>query len=145
VGVAVGAVILVGGSLWFLLARSSFESAAHYTAAIAFFVCIIIVVHINARDVDQVPAEPLLGALKPRKNFYGAIAAAMLLAPALMLLYWGVFGWDHFVFWLEAVLIVLFAIFWALQTAELWHRGNRMYPADSAPGRQHEPTVTPAE
>jgi hypothetical protein len=35
------------------------------------------------------------------------------------------FDWDHAVLWIEGVLITLFAIFWILQTKELWGEGIR--------------------
>jgi hypothetical protein len=33
--------------------------------------------------------------------------------------------WPYWVIWLETILISLFALFWALQTRELWGEGLR--------------------
>jgi hypothetical protein len=33
--------------------------------------------------------------------------------------------WPYWVIWLESILISLFALFWAIQTRELWGDGLR--------------------
>lgn len=36
--------------------------------------------------------------------------------------------WQHWLFVLEATLIILFAAFWVVQTVELWDEGLRRAP-----------------
>src|SRR5262245_37733431 len=124
--------------------RSFFTHTAHYSAAITMFVCFLGVVVLDAISykVQHDPAvqarDPLAekvkgtfrDALKPR-NPYLWIAIAMILDAIV----WGivglVFNWQHWIFWVEATLIVLFALFWGWQTVELWNKGLRGQSATS--------------
>ena len=58
---------------------------------------------------------------------------------------WGivglVFNWQHWIFWVEATLIFLFAFFWSWQTVELWNKGLRRQSATS--GRNDPVAVVP--
>ncbi len=118
-GLLISAGLLVAGGLWFFLGRSSFECGAHFTAAIVMFVFIIAVVAWNAWGVA---GEQVRGAGRTR---YGQLAFAMVLAGVVL----GVATWrgwlDNGVFWIELTLIVLFAVFWVLQSVELWDDGMR--------------------
>ena len=121
-GLAVAAAVFVGGIVWFFWNREGFDQGAHYTAALAMFICIIIVVIVNARQYHRKPAT---GAKPSARNPYAVIAVAMVVAPLLLAAYKWVFGWDHAVLWIEGVLIFLFALFWISQTKELWNEGLR--------------------
>jgi hypothetical protein len=113
-GLVVAGVVLFGGILWFWLNRPGFSGHAHYTAAILLFACIIAVVGLNARD-----SRPLFAGL------YLIIAVAMVASAVGMGLYQRWHEWDHSVLWIEGTLIALFAIFWLIQTVELWSDGLR--------------------
>lgn len=121
-GLTVAAAVFAGGIVWFFANRDGFESGAHYTAALAMFVCIILVVIVNAQQYHRNPAT----ASKPSgRNPYAVIAVAMVVLPLLLAAYKWIFGWDHAVLWIEGVLIALFASFWISQTQELWNEGLR--------------------
>lgn len=115
---------IVTGAVWlvtalvFFLAHDFFMSKAHFTAAGLMFACIIAVVWINAtgyRDDNQ--SDSL-------RNRYAAIAVAM--AGSLVVIPIGLLrDWPYWVIVLEGLLITLFAIFWALQTDDLWVKGLR--------------------
>jgi len=106
----------------FLVARPFFTRTAHYAAAVLLFGCIVLVACSNARGYQRVT-----GAGSPR-NRYAAIAAAMALSVIVFGLA-GLLGWDYWLIALETALISLFAVFWVIQTVELWNEGLRTLPA----------------
>jgi hypothetical protein len=72
------------------------------------------------------------------RNRYATIATAMLasaviigIAPAL--------GWDYWVIALESAFIALFAVFWIVQTIELWDDGLRRQPPGPPTGSDPRP------
>ncbi|NMO93909.1 hypothetical protein [Actinomycetospora sp. TBRC 11914] len=101
----VTALALVGGALIFLTSRERFQSAAHPTAAISLFVGIFLVVVLNAAS-SRGPGYA---------RIYGGAAVGMPVAAVIAFLA----GGEHWVFWVEFVLISSFAVFWAIQTYEL--------------------------
>ncbi len=102
--------LLVGAGLfvWW----DGFTTRAHAIAAVLMFSFLALAVGGNAWDRRRDPA--------PRTYFwlYAAVAAAMVIAPAIMF----PLGprWDHMVLVLEATEIALFAVFWLVQTREHW-------------------------
>lgn len=127
-----GFVVVVGG--WFLVARSSFVDYAHYGTAVPMFGLIVAVALVNAARVDEfVEAGGTLtmGAAATYKRLYRAIAYAMgvVIGAALALfVVQAVAGeppFPHWVFVVEALLLVLFAAYWILQTLQ--------YAVDGAP------------
>lgn len=105
---AVGAVLIfLGGVGWFVLDRSGFDRGAHYTAAITLFVCIVIVAVLNS--------------LRQRVR-YGTVAILMVVSGLGLGFYTWRTGWAHGVLVVEATLILLFAVFWAVQTQEFWKK-----------------------
>lgn len=120
VGLGVAVLIFGGGLAWFLLDRSGFIGHAHYAAAIVMFACIVVVVLVNAEQYRRKHADPRSPA-----NRYSVIAIAMVVVPLLMVAWKKLFGWEHAVLGIEAVLILLFAAFWVSQTEELWNEGLR--------------------
>jgi hypothetical protein len=56
---------------------------------------------------------------------YRTVAIAMLAALAATVAISLLTGSTSLVFWVEVVLITLFAVFWVIQTVELWDRGLR--------------------
>jgi hypothetical protein len=118
VGYGVAAGVWIAAALVFWLARDFFVRNAHYTAAVLMFVCILVVVWINALGYKEKTS-----ATSPR-NRYAAIGVAMV-ASSLVIGIAGGLGWKYSVIAIEASLIVLFALFWVIQTRELWHDGLR--------------------
>jgi hypothetical protein len=131
VGMAVATALWVVVVVAFVWARSPFLEHAHYTAAMVLFVCMIAVVLINAWSVGRHRA----GGAAPRPsdylNAYAAVAVLMAGSVLLLLGCWFM-GWQHAVLWIELALVVSFALFWAIQTRELWQVGVRRDPAPRA-------------
>lgn len=104
-------------ALFFLAAPDLFDRRAHFTAAILMFVCIFCVVVINAWEVMKDKKQ----TASSRRNFYPAVAIAMAAASVVIVV-------DHGEYWvivIEGTLISLFAVFWGIQTWELWREGLR--------------------
>ena len=123
-GLVLATVVLGCGIAWFSWNRAGFTKGAHYTAAIALFVCIIGVAILNAKGFDR----QRLGARRmrlPYANRYSVIAVGMVASAVGIGLWKWLVGWDHAVLWIEGVLIAFFAAFWLIQTQELWHEGLR--------------------
>lgn len=115
------AIVLAGG--YFALNTDQVEEHGHEVAAIFFFVFIILVVAVNARDLsgrfDWTP-EALWSAAT---NRYGLIAILMVVT--LVVLFLTRNGFDHWILALEALLIGQFAVYWGFQTEELRGRESR--------------------
>lgn len=128
-GLAISAVLLVGGMIWFATDRSSFIGNAHYAAALTMFGFIILVVVWNAWQLAlKGVSEPEQMDRRRYLNRYSYLAIGMVGGGLLMAGYAGLFGWSHVVLWIETLLIGLFALFWILQTSELWGEGLRDVP-----------------
>ena len=111
----------------YLLARPFFVQYAHYTSAISFFLLLIGAVWINSRrtrgnaDLARLPVSAY-------RQIYRAIAVAMVAAIGVGVAVFMLTGnqnavvGDRFpvVFWIEAVLLLLFVTYWVFQTVELW-------------------------
>lgn len=116
----VGALLVIGvaATVFGLLARKRrhgrFRDHGHLCAAIPLFIGIVIVVVANAWSA-------------PQGNFtvwYIVVAALMggsLLTGGIL---W-VVGVQHWALWLEALIILWYAVFWLVQTVELGGAANR--------------------
>jgi hypothetical protein len=107
-GYGVAALIFLGAVGWFVLDRSSFDKGAHYTAAIPLFASIVVVVILNSR----------------RDNWswrYMSIAVLMVVGTGVLVAITFLADWDYGILVAEALLIVLFAVFWMIQTVERWN------------------------
>jgi hypothetical protein len=80
------------------------------------FVCFFLVVLLNALGHESSPKSP--------RNPYSDVAFAMILS-CIAIGGAAAAGWDYSILAIEAALIFLFAVFWGLQTHELWDRGLR--------------------
>ncbi|RBY87431.1 hypothetical protein [Blastococcus sp. TF02A-26] len=126
--------LLVAGALWLLAAgtfwfrRDDFIDAAHWVAAVGLFLAIIVVVVENAL---RSPGPGSLGTMTPRQRIRAVVTAAPSVRHpypvlALTMVAVGIVGLllvaggALSVFWLEAALIALFAVFWGYQTKERW-------------------------
>lgn len=126
IGIAVTALVLGGGAVWFYVDRESFLDLAHAAAAVPMFLALVAVVWLNARHVQEAVRE---GVMPPQESryvpVYRAIAVGMLVALAATVAISLATSSTSLVLWVEVVLITLFAAFWVVQTVELWRRGLR--------------------
>ena len=117
IGLAVFAVVFAVWTSWV-------QAHGHSLAAIALFVMIVIVVLINAVGLARTSQDN-----PPRKayvNRYLWIAIAMLVSFVVIVgAHLVSSSFTLWFFWLEAVLLVEFAVFWVVQTVELWDRVQR--------------------
>jgi hypothetical protein len=132
----IGAVLLVAGVIWYQSSTENFEQYAHGATALAMFVFIWFAVLLNggwpkplwrrAYQLigEKVPAHMPSDREKKFRTWYRAVAGFMFVA-GLGVVLTAPLGieWEHKVFWLEALEIVPFAIFWTLQTFEAWESG----------------------
>lgn len=128
IGYAVAVTIWVLTALIFWADRDFFTRTAHHTAAVLMFLCIVAVAVNNALDYKRKTSP---GSLK---NRYAAIAGTMV-ATSLVILVAALLGWQYWIIAIEATLLSLFAVFFGIQTSELWRDGLR---------QQHAPTNDPA-
>lgn len=128
VGFGIAVAVVAAVTFVFFAFREFFVHVAHYAAAIPMFGCIVLVVIINAVrrqkvEVTQTGLRARMGqaaeALLPPRNGYAVIALLMLVAVVVggALEWAGVY--QDTIFYLEAALILLFGVFWVLQTIEL--------------------------
>jgi hypothetical protein len=117
-GLVVAGAIVLGTWLWYDLAPDSFQgvgddvAGGHFTAAIALFVCIGVVVLCNVLP----PTRP------PFREVYLAIVVLMALNGVVGVLFAveaGPFDWRYWLLAVETAGIVLFVVFWLVQTVEL--------------------------
>jgi hypothetical protein len=125
-GLALSLAVLGGGVVWFFVARDSFIAHGHDAAAIPMFLAIVGVVWLNARDVEQAVSQGAVPTTRTRYvSMYRTVAIAMLVALAATVAINLASASTTVVLWVEVVLITLFAVFWVIQTIELWDRGLR--------------------
>ncbi|GIG29412.1 hypothetical protein [Cellulomonas marina] len=125
---AVAALVWAALTVWFVLGRPSFLLLAHWVAAVALFGLVAGVAALNARAVRT---RVSVRALRPGQyaGAYAAIAVGMagtVVAAALLAGAQAVGLVDPprgTVLVVELVLLLLFAAFWVLQTAENWEEG----------------------
>lgn len=97
-----------------LVAPQVVVARAHDLAAVLLFVAVVGVVVRRAFAARTASARWAAA--------YSTLGAAMLLTlSAVVALHATVPAWGHAVLVLEAALVALFALFWVLQTVELWH------------------------
>ena len=125
-GLALTLAVLGGGVVWFFVARDSFVAHGHDASAIPMFLAIVGVVWLNARDVRAAVREGAAPTTHTRYvAIYRGIAVAMLVALVATVAINLATSSAQIVLWVEVVLITLFAVFWLVQTTELWNRGLR--------------------
>jgi hypothetical protein len=125
-GLALTLAVLGGGVVWFFVARDGFIAHGHDASAIPMFLAIVGVVWLNARGVSTAVREGAAPATHTRYvAIYRGIAVAMLVALVATVAINLATSSAQIVLWVEVVLITLFAVFWLVQTTELWNRGWR--------------------
>lgn len=110
-------VTMVVGLVGFVGWRELFIAAAHFTAAVVMFLAITGVVWING---EQAGAETAPRRHRINPAAYKTIAilmVAVILAAALA----AVVQLPYWVLVVELLLIIVFAVFWILQTIDLWN------------------------
>jgi putative Mn2+ efflux pump MntP len=135
----ISAIVLAVFVAAFFFVPELFEAAAHWVAAILIFVIIGGVVFINAYLVGNQDKQDRVKRERFHRS-YRVIAWAMVgsLLAALVVAALGKLGhlqggsWNIPVFALESALLLEFAVFWALQTVELWNYADRnaLIPAE---------------
>lgn len=132
VGIAGGVTVLayLGVLAFYLFGRGTFMCRGHDYAALLLFAGIVSVVVANglglARQQAREDGRPWREHLWNR-YFWGSVVMVASVVAVLVAGPW--LGWlDHWVFWLEAVLIGQFATYWLTQTIELWDEPRRGEP-----------------
>jgi hypothetical protein len=115
IGLGLSAALGAAGIIWYEVWGDSFRTHAHAYSAIAMFAVVGVVVAINARESKTTYHIVYLAIA----SFMAAAAVGVLVARLVDR------HWRHSVLWLEVLEIVPFAVFWAVQTAELWDGGVR--------------------
>jgi hypothetical protein len=134
-GVVAAATVVAGFATWLGLGPDSFFRAAHYVAAVGLFGVLVVVARLNARSAVDTDTGVVMRRLpaERRRAGYAAISWAMLTTVVVA----GVLGLlelngrtpvDHWLFFVEAILLALFAAFWVLQTIEYWRDGVPLDP-----------------
>ncbi len=119
-------VLLGSGLATLVLAPDWFRVNAHGVAAVAMFAAIIVTVAITAfvagaQDVGTCPHR------RRYQRIYQGISVVMLLTLVLTVgAHFVLDGFNHAVIIVEAALIVEFAIYWMVQTVELWGTPTRV-------------------
>jgi hypothetical protein len=132
-GVAGAGVLLVGLAVWFGVGRESFLEYGHYAAAVPMFGLIVGVAVVNARHTRSGAVMSRLAAATYRRA-YAAIAAAMGATIVVGVVFFALGSELPWLFWVEVVLLTLFAAFWVFQTAEYWNEGVPQGAEDTGVG-----------
>jgi hypothetical protein len=140
----IATLVLYGVGWWVFLAQRKWVlNNAHWFAAIAMFAFIFLAVLSNAVNFHftrtaQVEIAKMSGEEDKvkdphRVNRYGWVAWGMFLAVVVIVCLKKFASLDHATIWLETSMITLFAIFWVIQTHELWHSGLRSTSPPAVP------------
>lgn len=118
IGFVIAVVVYLVALATFVADLDLFIDVAHYAAAIGLFVCMLCVVvatGLRARSADRASGAP---PSRSRWRGYFLLALAMVVTAVVL----GVLVAADAVtlFWLEAVLIALFVVYWVSQTVERW-------------------------
>lgn len=105
-------VVILAGTALGLGFWDGFVNHAHNIAAVGMFVFLALASWINSRRQEAA-----------YRKVYAAIAVSMVAAVISVLVLAAILGerWDHAVLLLEVIELVLFAVFWSVQTREHWH------------------------
>ncbi|MDN5765568.1 MAG: hypothetical protein L0H96_06865 [Humibacillus sp.] len=114
--------VVAAGYFW---ARPTFFVKGHYVAALVMFACIVTVVLMNAEGLGAARGAAGATRVEAYLNRYALIAVLMVGSLVVMVGWRWATGWQHALLWAEGVLIVLFAVFWCVQTHELWNTIRR--------------------
>lgn len=117
IGCSAAVAVWIAAAVGFWLERGFFVNDAHYSSAGLMFVGILAVVVVNAFGYRDKKGTSL-------RNRYIAIAGAMV-ASSLAICVTYLLDWSYWLLAMEVDLIGWFAVFWIVQTKELWGEGLR--------------------
>ncbi|MEU6374920.1 hypothetical protein [Streptomyces sp. NPDC046909] len=125
IGFALALAFYIATAIVFWTDRDWFDEHAHWTAAITMFASIFLAVLNNAINFHFTQKRNAETTGTPAKRFNWYLLIALLMGLSLALTKgWPRFG-EHGTLLLEASMILLFAVFWVIQTSELWNYGLR--------------------
>ncbi len=129
---AISVVILAGFVGAYVSFPQQFEATAHWVAAVMIFAIIGVVVFINAYLVGNQDKQDRRTRERYQRRYrvigwmmVGSVAGAVIVAAVGCAGHLKGQAWDIPVFALETALLLEFALFWALQTFELWNYADR--------------------
>lgn len=129
------------GLCWILVDRGAFAAHAHALAATLTFVPFIGVVLLNTDWGVRVLARQGSSPTRFDTAYWAILAGFVLVAVVFGALWW----WHYAMLGVEISLLVLFALFWVLQSIDLFGRETPPVPAPRGTGTQvgPRPTVSP--
>ena len=113
--------VLGGVGVWalYLFAHGFYIENVHFTTAILMFTAVSVYA-----VIDGVRTVSLQGAVK-RGIAYVVLGAALLVGCGAIMLIGNSAGWDYTTFVAEVWGIVVFLVFWVVQTIDLWNHTSR--------------------
>ena len=118
-GFAAALLIWLGALVALLVSAEWLAGNAHYIAAAGLLACILLVAFFNARRRKSQQAAQTSAVRNP----YAVVAAVMLAGAAVSIVLWLINAIS--LFWVEIVVALLFAIFWATQTISIEREAAR--------------------
>lgn len=120
--------------LVFIRWHDAVRDHGHDVAAIALFAGIVVVVGLNALGLAA-QSDGDRPVVRRAANRYTVVGVAMVATfVGVLVAHWAVPGFLQWLFWLEALLIAEFAVYWVLQTVELWNVVERAEAPQPSPG-----------
>ena len=119
-GFGLAAALYLLGLVAFWVGTDGFIDNAHYYAAAGLFMAIVVIVVANAVRKNEAADRPVGVSDLARREGRWYLYLAVIMVVAAGVLSWLVLTRVVTLFWLEAVLIALFAVFWVAQTWEQW-------------------------